>query len=280
MNRALPEPVSAWRLADRSRTAAHFLMPSEPRIQIQGLRLAFGDQVVLDGVDLDIQGGENLVLMGISGSGKTVLFRCILGLLEPDAGSIRIDGKETVGLDGRARDEVLRRTGVLFQRNALFDSMTVWENVAFPLIAARRMPHGQAKQAAVAKLAEVGLDAAVAELSPAELSGGMQKRVALARAIAADPEFLLLDNPVAGLDPMLTRGIDDLIIERVRALGATAISITQDAESVRRIADQVAMLWNGRIVWAGPAATIDASGNPYVDQLIHGRTEGPIQPMG
>ena len=251
-----------------------------PRIQIRDLRLAFGAQVVLDGVDLDVYGGENLVLMGTSGSGKTVLLRCVLGLLEPDAGSIQIDGQETVGLGERARDAILRRTGVLFQRNALFDSLAVWENVAFPLTEARRVPRPRAKEIALAKLAGVGLDAAAAELSPAELSGGMQKRVAFARAIAADPEFLFLDNPVAGLDPMLTQGIDDLIVERVRASGATAISITQDADSVRRIADRVAMLWAGRIVWTGPAASVDDSGDPFVDQLIHGRIEGPIRPAG
>lgn len=253
-------------------------MLSEPRIQIRDLRLAFGLQVVLDGVDLDVHGGENLALLGTSGSGKTVLLRCILGLLEPEGGSIRIDGQETVGLGGRARDAFLRKTGVLFQRNALFDSLTVWENVAFPLTEARRMPRSRAKEVALAKLAEVGLDAAAAELLPAELSGGMQKRVAFARAIAADPEFLFLDNPVAGLDPMLTHGIDDLIAERMGALGATAILITQDADSVRRVADRAAMLWKGRIVWAGTAAVIDASGNPYVDQLIHGRIDGPIRP--
>jgi phospholipid/cholesterol/gamma-HCH transport system ATP-binding protein len=253
---------------------------SQPRIEIRGLRLAFGAQVVLDGIDLDVHERENLVLMGTSGSGKTVLLRCILGLLEPDMGSIRIDGQETTDLSERARNALLLKTGVLFQRNALFDSLTAWENVAFGLIEPRRMPRGRAKEVALSKLAEVGLDADTAELLPAELSGGMQKRVALARALAADPEFLFLDNPVAGLDPVLTHGIDHLIAERVSALGATAISITQDADSVRRIADRVAMLWQGRIVWTGLAAAIDNSGNPFVDQLVHGRIEGPIGPEG
>lgn len=251
-------------------------MLSQPRIQIRDLRITLSDRVVLNGVDLDVHDGENLVLLGTSGSGKTVLLRCILGLLEPDGGSIRIDSQETMNLGERARNALLRRVGVLFQRNALFDSLTVWENVAFGLIEARGMPRGRAKAVALARLADVGLDIATAELLPVELSGGMQKRVALARALAADPEFLFLDNPVAGLDPMLTQGIDDLIVERMCALGATAISITQDAQSVHRIADRVAMLWQGRIVWAGPAASVGKSGNPYVDQLIHGRIEGPI----
>lgn len=247
------------------------------RIQIRDLRLAFGSTIVLDGVDLDILDRENLVLIGTSGSGKSVLLKCILGLLRPDAGSITLDGHEIIGLGETAREAQMRRFGVLFQRGALFDSLPVWRNVAFGLIEARAMSHRRAKAVALSKLAAVGLDADVAELMPAELSGGMQKRVALARSIATDPEFLLLDDPVAGLDPILTGTIDKVILKCIRELGVTALSIMQDMASVRRLADRIAMLDHGRIIWTGPAATVDESGNPYVDQFVHGRREGPIR---
>lgn len=252
-------------------------MVAPVRIQVRDLRLAFGSTTVLGGVDLDIRDGENLVLIGTSGSGKSVLLKCILGLLRPDAGSITLDGREITGLGETAREALMRRFGVLFQRGALFDSLPVWRNVAFGLIEARAMSRRRAKAVALSKLAAVGLDAAVAELMPAELSGGMQKRVALARSIAADPEFLLLDDPVAGLDPILTGTIDKVILKCIRDLGVTALSITQDMASVRRLADRIAMIDQGRIVWTGPAATVDHSGNPYVDQFVHGRREGPIR---
>ena len=259
-------------MTDPERPAA-----SHARIAIRGLRVSFGKTTVLDGVDLDVGAGENLVLLGTSGSGKTVLLRCIIGLLQPDSGSIRIDGQETTTLGVRARDALMSRVGVLFQRNALFDSLMVWENVVFGLIQRGQLPRAAARAVALEKLVAVGLDETAADLSPAELSGGMQKRVALARALAPDPEFLFLDDPVAGLDPMLTHDMDDLIAERVRTLGATGISITQDVGSARRIADRVAMLWQGRIVWAGPADQLDVSGNPFVDQFVQGRISGPIR---
>lgn len=258
-------------------TGARPIAPSGAGIEIRGVRLSFGASMVLDGVDLDVRAGENLVLIGTSGSGKTVLLRSILGLSQPDSGSIRIDGQEMTTLRGSKRSALLRRIGVVFQRNALFDSLTVWENVVFSLLQSGPMPRATARALALVKLATVGLDETAADLSPAELSGGMQKRVALARAIASDPEFLLLDDPVAGLDPMLTHDIDDLIVERVRALGTTTLSITQDVGSIRRIADRVAMLWQGRIIWTGPANRIDESGDPFVDQFVHGRIAGPIR---
>lgn len=258
-------------------TGVRAIVSPRARLEIRGVRLSFGASMVLDGVDLDVLEGENLVLIGTSGSGKTVLLRCILGLLQPDSGSIRIDGQETTTIGGRARDALMQRVGVLFQRNALFDSLTVWENVVFGLMQRGQMPRARARALALDKLAAVGLDETAADLSPAELSGGMQKRVALARAIASNPEFLFLDDPVAGLDPMLTHGIDDLIAERVRILGTTGLSITQDVGSIRRIASRVAMLWQGRIVWTGPADRIDESGSPFVDQLVHGRIAGPIR---
>ena len=250
---------------------------SPARITVRDLRVSFGETMVLDRVNLDVNAGENLVLIGTSGSGKTVLLRCIIGLLQPDSGSIRIDGQETTKLGARARDALMSRVGVLFQRNALFDSLTVWENVVFGLMQRGQMSRVSARALAIGKLAEVGLDETAADLSPADLSGGMQKRVALARALAANPEFLFLDDPVAGLDPMLTHEMDDLIVDRVRTLGATGLSITQDVGSVRRIADRVAMLWQGRIVWTGPADQLDVSGNPFVDQFVHGRVSGPIR---
>lgn len=247
-----------------------------PKIAIRNLHLAFGSNRVLQGVDLDVAHGDTLALIGLSGSGKSVLTKCILGLVRPTAGSIAVDGTETLDLTAGERNQLLRRFGVLFQRGALFDSLTVWQNVAFGLIEGRGMKRTAARAIALEKLAAVGLDATVAELLPAELSGGMQKRVALARAIAADPEIVLLDDPVAGLDPILTASIGNFIASTIGRMKATAIFITQDIECVRRIARHVAMIHDGRIVWHGPVEAVDHSGNPYVDQLVHGRSRGPI----
>lgn len=252
-------------------------MTGTPKIAIRGLHKSFGPKVVLAGVDLDVEGGESMVVIGGSGTGKSVLLKCILGLLEPDAGSIRIDGQEVIGLPERAREAVNRKFGMLFQGAALFDSLTVWENVAFGLIRAQHMARRQARQVAVENLAAVGLPPDVAELYPAELSGGMKKRVGLARAIATRPEIVFFDEPTTGLDPIMSDVINDLIVKCVRELGATALSITHDMASVRKIAHRVAMLHAGRIIWHGPVSQIDRSGNPYVDQFIHGRAEGPIQ---
>ncbi len=250
---------------------------ARPTIRIRGLCKAFGRNRVLDGLDLDIGRGESLAVIGGSGTGKSVLLKTIVGIMRPDSGSIEIDGAETAGLSGAARQAVLARCGVLFQGAALFDSLPVWENVAFGLVRSRRMPRRQAREAAFAKLALVGLGPAHADRYPAELSGGMQKRVGLARAIAADPEILFFDEPTTGIDPIVGDAIDRLIVECVRGLGATALTITHDMASARRIADRVAMIHAGRIVWAGPAAAIRDSGNAVVDQFVHGRTEGPIR---
>jgi len=247
------------------------------KIVIAGLRKSFGRKLVLDGVEIACNAGESLVIIGGSGTGKSVLIKCIIGLLRPDSGSIRIDGVETAGLRRRGRENLMRKFGMLFQGSALFDSLSVWENVAFGLIQGRGMARSQAHDIALQKLAAVGLGADVAPLRPAELSGGMQKRVALARAIAAEPEILFFDEPTTGLDPIMADVINNLIVERVRGLGATAVSITHDMTSARKIADRIAMLHGGRIVWQGPAAAIDNSGNPYVDQFVHGRAEGPIR---
>ena len=247
-----------------------------PKIAVRGLRKSFGRNRVLDGVDLDCAPGESLVVIGGSGTGKSVLLKCILGLLRPDAGSVAIDGAETARLRRAARERVLQKFGVLFQGSALFDSLLVWENVAFGLIQGRGMERHAAREVALTKLAAVGLGPEVGELRPAELSGGMQKRVALARAVAADPEIIFFDEPTTGLDPIMADVINDLIVKCVRELGATAVSITHDMVSARKIADRIAMLHKGQIVWHGAAAEIDRSGNPYVDQFINGRAEGPI----
>jgi len=252
-------------------------MTTAPNIRIRGLKKRFGDNVVLDGLDLDVGVGESVVVIGGSGTGKSVLLKCVLGLLTPDAGSIEIDGREAVGMGTREREEVLKKFGMLFQGSALFDSLTVWENVAFGLIQGHKMARPKAREIAHAKLAAVGLRAdEVGLLGPAELSGGMQKRVALARAIAAEPEIIFFDEPTTGLDPIMADVINQLIVDCVRDLGATTLSITHDMASARKIANRIAMLYNGRIIWAGSVAEIDDSGNPYVDQFIHGRAEGPI----
>ena len=248
-----------------------------PKISVRGLYKTFGRNRVLDGIELDCVAGKSLVVIGGSGTGKSVLVKCILGLLHPDAGSVGIDGAETVRLRRKARERMLQKCGVLFQGSALFDSLRVWENVAFGLIQGRGMDRQAAKGIALSKLAAVGLGPEVGELHPAELSGGMQKRVALARAIAADPEIIFFDEPTTGLDPIMADVINDLILKCVRELGATAVSITHDMVSARKIGDRIAMIHKGRIVWHGPAGEIDRSGNPFVDQFINGRAEGPIR---
>jgi phospholipid/cholesterol/gamma-HCH transport system ATP-binding protein len=250
---------------------------SLPKISVRGLTKSFGRKRVLDGLDIDCATGESLVVIGGSGTGKSVLVKCILGLLEPERGSIRIDGIETVGLRRAARERMMQKSGMLFQGSALFDSLSVWKNVAFGLIEGRGMDRLAAKEVALAKLAAVGLAPEAGDLRPAELSGGMQKRVALARAIAAEPEIIFFDEPTTGLDPIMADVINDLIVKCVREVGTTAISITHDMVSARKIADRIAMLHGGRIVWHGAAGEIDRSGNPFVDQFINGRAEGPIR---
>jgi phospholipid/cholesterol/gamma-HCH transport system ATP-binding protein len=220
---------------------------------------------------------ESVVIIGGSGTGKSVLLKCILGLMQPDAGSIKIDGEEVTTMTRRERQQIMRKFGMLFQGGALFDSLRVWENVAFGPMQADGMARAEAKKIALAKLAAVGLSADVAELSPAELSGGMQKRVSLARAIAREPEIIFFDEPTTGLDPIMSDVINDLIVKSVKGLGATAVSITHDMISARKIADRIAMIFGGKIIWHGATSEIDHSGNPYVDQFIHGHAEGPIQ---
>jgi phospholipid/cholesterol/gamma-HCH transport system ATP-binding protein len=247
------------------------------KIKVRGLKKAFGAKQVLNGVDLDVPRGQSLVIIGGSGTGKSVLIKCILGLIEPDSGSIEIEGQEVVGMKTSQREDIMRKFGMLFQGSALFDSLPVWENVAFGLISGRGMDRKSAKDVALRKLAAVGLGPEVGELFPAELSGGMQKRVALARAIAVEPEIIFFDEPTTGLDPIMAQVINELIVKCVRSLGATALSITHDMHSLRAIADHAAMIYEGRIIWSGDAKSVDHSGNAHVEQFVQGRAEGPIR---
>jgi len=247
------------------------------KIQLIGVKKRFGPKVVLDGVDLTIDRQSSLVIIGGSGTGKSVTIKSILGIIRPDEGTILVDGEDVTHMSGAARDRVLRKFGMLFQGAALFDSLPVWENVAFGLIQGRGMARAKARDIAIQKLAKVGLTEDVAYLSPSELSGGMQKRVGLARAIAADPEIIFFDEPTTGLDPIMADIINDLIISTVKDVGATALSITHDMVSARKISDKIAMLYGGKIIWQGPTKEIDHSGNPYVEQFIHGRADGPIK---
>jgi phospholipid/cholesterol/gamma-HCH transport system ATP-binding protein len=247
-----------------------------PRISVRGLCKSFGPKQVLDHLDLDVAPGESLVIIGGSGSGKSVLLKCILGLIEPDRGSIHIDGTELGALSRSEREKVRARIGMLFQAGALFDSLPVWENVCFGLLQLGRIRRTEARAKAAEVLAQVGLAASVADLWPAELSGGMQKRVALARAIAAQPDILFFDEPTTGLDPIMGAVIDGLIVDCVKTLGATAVSITHDMPSARRIADRVAMIFGGRIIWTGPASSIDDPGEAHVAQFVKGSRDGPI----
>ncbi|MGI9484037.1 MAG: ABC transporter ATP-binding protein [Hyphomicrobiales bacterium] len=252
-------------------------MSEDLHIRMRDVRKAFGPKHVLNGINLDVPRGESVVIIGGSGTGKSVLLKCILGILKADSGSIQVDGKEVIGQPASEREEMLRNFGMLFQGAALFDSLTVWENVSFGLIQGKKMDRVQAKEIAIAKLGQVGLGPEVGELSPAELSGGMQKRVGLARAIAADPNVIFFDEPTTGLDPIMADVINDLIVKCVKDLGATAVSITHDMASARKIADKIAMIYKGEIIWEGDAREVDTSGSEYVDQFIHGRAEGPIQ---
>lgn len=250
---------------------------SENKIQIRNLHKAFGKKVVLDGVDVDIKKGESLVVIGGSGTGKSVLIKCIQGILTPDEGTIEIDGQDVTQLPRKEAEKSYAKMGMLFQGAALFDSLSVWENVAFGLIENQKMPKKKAKTEAIRVLRQVGLAPDVADLSPSELSGGMQKRVGLARAIATRPEIIFFDEPTTGLDPIMSDVINDLIIESVKGLGATALTITHDMASARKIADKIAMLYKGKIIWQGTVKEMDKTDNPYVRQFINGCSQGPIK---
>jgi phospholipid/cholesterol/gamma-HCH transport system ATP-binding protein len=251
-------------------------MTSSVSISIRNLHKSFGPKQVLRGINLDVKTNESLVIIGGSGSGKSVLLKSILGLIEPDQGEILIDGQNCLEMSRTDRENLMAKFGMLFQGGALFDSLLVWENVSFRPLVVEGMDRNEAKALAVETLNKVGLGAEVADLSPAELSGGMQKRVGLARAISSKPSIIFFDEPTTGLDPIMADVINDLIRKSVSDLGATALSITHDMASARKISDRVAMLYQGEIIWQGPSSDIDASGNDYVDQFVNGRAEGPI----
>ena len=248
----------------------------QSKISVSNLVKNFGDKQVLSGIDFEVAKGQSLVILGGSGSGKSVCIKVIASLMNSTSGSVKIDGQETSKINGKARDQLMGKFGFLFQGGALFDSLPVWQNVAFRLLNSDKMDKKQAKEIAIEKLKSVGLGARVADLHPSELSGGMQKRAALARAVAAEPEIIFFDEPTTGLDPIMADVINDLIISNSKKLGATTITITHDMHSARRIADKIAMLYEGKIIWFGDVADIDNSGNEYLDQFINGRSSGPI----
>lgn len=252
-------------------------MTETPVIKLKDVHKAFGPKKVLRGVNLEVAERESVVIIGGSGSGKSVTIKSVLGLVTPDSGIIEVNGRNVTKVRGREREKLMRQFGMLFQGGALFDSLPVWHNIAFARMQGKdRLSKPDAKELAVSKLKQVGLSADVAELMPSELSGGMQKRVGLARAIAGDPKIIFFDEPTTGLDPIMADVINDLIVQCTKELGLTTMTITHDMASVRKIATRVAMIYEGRIIWDGPVDQIDNSGNEYVDQFVHGRAEGPI----
>ncbi len=252
-------------------------MSKTPKISLKNVHKSFGDKHVLNGLSLDIYEGESLVVIGGSGTGKSVMLKCILGLINPESGEIFIDGQQVLGLSPAERENSLRKTGMLFQYAALFDSLPVWENVAFGLMQAQGMARKEARAKAIEMLALVGLEADMATRNPAELSMGMQKRVGLARAIATSPEIIFFDEPTTGLDPIMGDVIDTLIRDCTRHLGATTLTISHDMESAQKIADRIALIYKGEVVWVGPANEIETCGNPYVEQFVRGDLNGPIE---
>ena len=247
------------------------------KLQLIGLKKKLRGRQVLDGVDLDVAPGKSIVIIGGSGQGKSVTLKCTLGLMNPDAGQVLVDGAEITKMPAEIRARVMRKFGMLFQGAALFDSLSVWENIAFRLIYADNVPRKDARERAIETMRKVRLAPEFADVRPIELSGGMQKRAGLARAIIAKPDILFFDEPTTGLDPITADAINDLIVEMVKELNCAAVSITHDMPSARKISDEIAMLHNGKIVWRGPTSTLDASGNAMVDQFVAGRADGPIQ---
>ena len=247
------------------------------KISIKDVHKSFGSKRVLSGVSLDIAKGESVVVIGGSGTGKSVLLKSIIGIFLADKGVIEVDGHDVAQIPAGERDEVNRKFGMLFQGAALFDSLPVWENVAFGVMQRERITRNQAKERAIETLAKVGLAPEVGNLLLSELSGGMQKRVGLARAIAGNPEIIFFDEPTTGLDPIMADVINDLIVSCVKQQGITALSITHDMHSARKIGDRICMLYEGKMIWDGPAKDVENSGNPFVVQFVHGKAEGPIK---
>lgn len=249
---------------------------SSAQIRVRNLNKSFGSKVVLNDLDLDIKKGTSIAVIGASGTGKSVLLKCVLGLIEADSGSITVDGVETLGAPRKTREEILRKFGMLFQGGALFDSLPIWENVIFRYRQGKDLTRSQARDAAQQALADVNLEPRVLDLYPAEISGGMQKRVALARAVVDKPDILLFDEPTTGLDPITSGVINRLIRSAVDRLGATAITISHDMTSIRAIADEVAMVHEGKVIWKGPVSEMDKTDNPVLDQFVNGYADGPL----
>jgi phospholipid/cholesterol/gamma-HCH transport system ATP-binding protein len=245
-------------------------------ITVRNLWYLAGGKQILRGVDLNVEKGEILAIMGVSGGGKTSLLKCIGGLVEATAGSIIIGGVETLGIPEREKARIRRRMGMVFQYAALFDSLTVYDNIAFALRWHRLNTEDQIKEIVRSRLAMVGMSGTESQY-PAELSGGMRKRVGLARALALNPEILLYDEPTSGLDPVIAGAIDELIVKTRQSLGVTSVVVSHDVDSIFRISDRVAMLHNGRIEEVGSPEQLKASTNPVVRQFIRGETIGPIQ---
>ena len=246
------------------------------KLSVSNLTKSFGEKQVLAGINLDVNKGESLVILGGSGSGKSVLIKIIASLMASTSGVINIDGQNTTNINSKSRNKLMEKFGFLFQGGALFDSLTIWENIAFRLLYQKKMNKIDARKIALQKISAVGLAQKTADLYPSELSGGMQKRASLARAIATTPEIIFFDEPTTGLDPIMADVINDLIIANSKELGATTITITHDMNSARKIADKVAMLHEGKIIWFGDVKNMYSSENAYMDQFIHGRADGPI----
>jgi phospholipid/cholesterol/gamma-HCH transport system ATP-binding protein len=247
------------------------------KLQLIGVKKQLRGRQVLDGVDIDVAPGKSLVIIGGSGVGKSVTLKCALGIMRPDSGQVLVDGADVTRMPEEIRARVMRKFGMLFQGAALFDSLTVWENIAFRLLYADGVKRAEARERAVETMRKVRLAPEFADVRPVELSGGMQKRAGLARAIIAKPDILFFDEPTTGLDPITADAINDLIVDMVKDLGCAAVSITHDMASARKIADEIAMLYAGKIVWRGPVSALDDSGNAMVDQFVAGRADGPIQ---
>lgn len=247
------------------------------KLSIAGVNMSFGGAKVLHDISMEIPAGRKTVLIGPAASGKTVLMKCVAGIHAPTRGAIRLDGRPVTGITPRERNELLADTGVLFQQGGLFDSLRVWENISFRLINNEGMSRKEARELAIEKLARVNLPSGTADLLPSELSGGMQKRVGIARVLASQPSLMLLDEPTAGLDPITTKAIYRLLDRSIEDSHATVFAITSDMDAARSEYDFMFMLHEGRIVWSGAVADIDASRNPYVLQLVNGRADGPIK---
>ena len=260
----------------KSPSTSSIAVASQPKIEMSGMTKSFGTKAVLKGIDLAVSPKASMVIIGTSGCGKSVTLKCLLGLITPDGGSIKIDGEEMLGAGRETLELMRKRFGMTFQFGALFDSLPIWENVTFRLRQQQKMTKSQARDIAEETITQLGLASHVIDQYPAELSGGMQKRVALARAVADKPEILLFDEPTSGLDPITGGVIDRLIVDAVKRLGATAMTISHDMASVRRIADKVAMVHRGVIIWSGPVSEMDKSGIPEVDQFVHGFADGPL----